>query len=130
MRHQETKIKEPLLRMVKRDAVSNKEAWTIRGIAFLLSLITGGLLILLLGNNPLEVYKSMVIGAWGSKTVIRETIKLSVPLLITAIGISTAFRMKFWNIGAEGQILVGAVAAGAFGLFTLINAGARGAVLI
>ena len=118
MSNQETKIKEPLLRMVKRDAVSNKEAWIIRGVAFLLALITGGLLILLLGNNPLAVYKSMVIGAWGSKTVIRETIKLSVPLLITAIGISTAFRMKFWNIGAEGQILVGAVAAGAFGLFT------------
>ena len=38
--------------------------------------------------------------------------------LITAIGISFAFKMKFWNIGAEGQILVGAVAAGAFGLFT------------
>ena len=47
-----------------------------------------------------------------------ETIKITVPLLITAIGISIAFRMKFWNIGAEGQILVGAVAAGFFGLFT------------
>lgn len=109
--------KEPLIRMVKRDTLSAQKSWRIRAVAFLLSLVTGGLLILALGHNPLEVYKSMVIGAWGSQTVIRETIKLSVPLLITAIGISFAFKMKFWNIGGEGQILVGAVAAGYFGLF-------------
>ncbi|MDO4274682.1 MAG: ABC transporter permease [Eubacteriales bacterium] len=113
-----TAAKEPLIRMAKRDTLTPQKAWGIRAIAFLLSLITGGLLILALGHNPLSVYKSMVIGAWGSQTVIRETIKLSVPLLITAIGISFAFKMKFWNIGGEGQILVGAVAAGYFGLFT------------
>ena len=118
MSEQTTKIKEPLIRMVKRDDISSKKAWEIRGIAFLLSLVTGALLILVLGNNPFSVYKAMIVGSWGSKTVFYETIKLSVPLLITAIGISFAFRMKFWNIGAEGQILVGAVAAGAFGLFT------------
>lgn len=110
--------KEPLIRMVKRGAISQQKAWGVRAIAFFLSLVTGGLLILVLGHNPLEVYKSMVIGAWGSRTVIHETVKLAVPLLISAIGISFAFKMKFWNIGAEGQILVGAVAAGAFGLFT------------
>lgn len=113
-----TTSREPLIRMAKRDTLSQQKAWGIRAIAFLLSLATGGLLILALGHNPLSVYKSMVIGAWGSQTVIRETIKLSVPLLITAIGISFAFKMKFWNIGGEGQILVGAVAAGYFGLFT------------
>ena len=118
MSEQTMKRKEPLIRMVKRDDISSKKAWEIRGIAFLLSLVTGGLLILVLGNNPFSVYWAMIVGSWGSKTVIYETIKLSVPLLITAIGISFAFRMKFWNIGAEGQILVGAVAAGAFGLFT------------
>lgn len=110
--------KEPLIRMVKRDAISQKKAWGIRGTAFLLSLVAGALLILALGHNPLEVYQSMVVGAWGSPTVRYETIKIAVPLLITAIGISFAFKMKFWNIGGEGQILVGAVAAGAFGLFT------------
>lgn len=111
-------IKEPLIRMVKRDTIKKQKAWGIRALAFFLSLVTGGLLILSLGHNPLSVYKAMVIGSWGSQTVMHETIKLAVPLLITAIGISFAFKMKFWNIGAEGQILVGAVAAGAFGLFT------------
>lgn len=110
------KGKEPLIRMAKRDTLSNQKAWGIRGAALLLSLITGGLVILALGHNPIAVYRSMVIGAWGSPTVIRETIKIAVPLLITAIGISFAFKMKFWNIGGEGQIIVGAVAAGYFGI--------------
>ena len=113
-----TQAKEPLLRMVKRDTMPQKKAWGIRAIAFILSLVTGGIVILMLGHNPFFVYISMVKGAWGSSTVIHETIKIAVPLLITAIGISFAFKMKFWNIGGEGQILVGAVAAGAFGLFT------------
>jgi ABC-type uncharacterized transport system, permease component len=110
--------KEPILRMVRRDAVTSASAWKVRGIAFLLSLFMGGVLLLLMRHNPLQVYKSMIVGAWGTKTVTYETIKIAVPLLITAIGISFAFKMKFWNIGAEGQILVGAVAAGAFGFFT------------
>ena len=110
--------KEPLLRMVRRDTISSQKSWGIRAAAFLLSLVTGGIVILMLGHNPISVYISMVKGAWGSKTVIYETVKIAIPLLITAIGISFAFKMKFWNIGGEGQILVGAVAAGAFGLFT------------
>ena len=110
--------KEPLIRMVKRDAISQKKAWAIRAAAFILSLVTGGIVILFLGHNPFSVYASMVVGSFGSGTVIHETVKIAVPLLITAIGISFAFKMKFWNIGGEGQILVGAVAAGAFGLFT------------
>ena len=115
---EKSSVKEPLMRMAKRDSMSVRQAWKIRGIAFLLSLLTGALVILALGHNPFGVYQSMVVGAWGSPTVIRETIKIAVPLLITAIGISFAFKMKFWNIGAEGQIIVGAVAAGYFGLFT------------
>jgi simple sugar transport system permease protein len=104
--------------MVKRDDVSPRRAWAYRGIAFVLALITGGLLILALGHNPLLVYRDMVVGAWGSPTVIRETVKLTVPLLVTALALGLAFRMKFWNIGGEGQIMVGAIAAGAFGFFT------------
>lgn len=114
----QTQIKEPFMRMVKRGTISSKRAWGIRAVACLFSLVTGSFLLLSMGHNPLAVYKAIVEGSWGSRTVIYETIKLAVPLLITAIGISCAFKMKFWNIGAEGQILVGAMAAGAFGLFT------------
>ena len=104
--------------MIKRDDISPARAWAYRGVAFVFALITGGLLILALGHNPILVYRDMVIGAWGSPTVIKETIKITTPLLITSIGLATAFKMKFWNIGGEGQILVGAVAAGLFGFFT------------
>ncbi|MCL2807182.1 MAG: ABC transporter permease [Coriobacteriia bacterium] len=104
--------------MVKRDDLSPRRAWCYRGIAFLLALLAGGLLILALGHNPLSVYKDMVLGAWGTPTVIRETVKLTVPLLVSALALGLAFRMKFWNIGGEGQIMMGAVAAGAFGFFT------------
>ena len=82
---QKAQIKEPLIRMVKRDDISPQKAWAIRAVAFVLSLVTGALLILFLGNNPLSVYGAMVTGAWGSSTVIHETIKLALPLLITAI---------------------------------------------
>ena len=90
-----TQAKQPLLRMVKRDTIQQKKACGIRAIAFILSLVTGGIVILMLGHNPFFVYISMVKGAWGSSTVIHETIKIAVPLLITAIGISFAFKLPF-----------------------------------
>ncbi len=80
-----TQPKEPLLRMAKRDSISPRAAWGIRAAAFLLALITGGLLLLLLGHNPITVYSAMISGAWGSPTVARETVKIAVPLLITSI---------------------------------------------
>ena len=92
-----THAKEPLFRMVKRDAIPQKKAWMIRAAAFLLSLATGAVVIMMLGHNPFSVYISMIKGAWGTKTVSYETIKIAIPLLITAIGISFAFKMKFWN---------------------------------
>ena len=83
----------------------------------MLALVAGALIILILGHNPLEVYSSMVGGALGKPRVIRETVKRAIPLLGAALAIAPAFKMKFWNIGAEGQILAGAVAATYFGLF-------------
>lgn len=105
------------LHMVKREELPKREQWIIRGIAFAGALLAGALLLLSLGHDPLAVYRDMVIGALGTPTVRRETVKIAVPLLITAIGISLAFRMRFWNIGAEGQILMGAVCAGYFAFF-------------
>ena len=108
---------EPFVRMVKRTSLSPAKAWAIRGIALLCAILAGGLLILRLGHNPLEVYPSMVQGAFGGKISLQETVKLTIPLLITGIGISLAFRMRFWNIGAEGQILAGAIAASAVAIY-------------
>lgn len=118
MSRKKSREREPFVRVAKRDGISSRRAWCCRGIAFLAALASGGLLVFALGNDPLCVYRDMVIGAWGSPTVIRETVKLAVPLLITSLALALAFRMRFWNIGGEGQIIAGALAAGFFGFFT------------
>ncbi len=108
---------EPFIRMVKRDTIPRNKAILIRVIAVLGALLTGALIILALGHNPIAVYKDMIVGSVGSNTALLETIRIAIPLLVTSLGISLAFKMRFWNIGAEGQILVGAMAASYFALF-------------
>ena len=109
--------KEPLLRIAKRDSLPRSRAWAIRAAAILLALVTGGLLVLALGHNPVSVYGGLVKGALFSKVALQETIKITIPLLGAALAIAPAFKMKFWNIGAEGQIMAGAIAATYFALF-------------
>lgn len=113
--------REPFARIAKRDDMPRFQAWCIRIAAILLSLITGGLLILALGHNPFEVYAGMVTGAVSTKTSLVATAKIAIPLLGAAISIAPAFRMKFWNIGTEGQIMAGAMAASYFALFQYQN---------
>jgi len=108
--------KDPLVRIVKRVDISPKKAWLIRICSILLALISGGLLILALGHNPIAVYREMMTGSL-SKTALAGTAKIAVPLLGAALSIAPAFRMKFWNIGTEGQILAGAIAASWLALF-------------
>lgn len=112
---------EPFVRMVKRDTIARSKAALIRAIAVIGALVTGGLIILALGHNPVLVYREMVLGSLGTRTVLLETIRIAIPLLICALAISLAFKMRFWNIGAEGQILVGAMASSYFALFQYQN---------
>jgi len=70
-----------------------------------------------MGHNPILVYAEMVRGSLGSALVIRDTVRIAIPLVITGLGIGLAFKMRFWNIGAEGQIIAGATAASYFALF-------------
>ncbi len=108
---------QPLVRAVKRTDVAARTQIIVRVLAVVLALATGGLFILAMGHNPFEVYGSMLTGALGTKTALIETLKIAIPLLITALGITLAFRMRFWNIGGEGQICIGAIAASYFALF-------------
>lgn len=100
-----------MFRLVKRSEISNSTATGIKLTAVLLALMTSAIFILLLDLNPIEVYISMIKGAFGTAYRVKETIIKAIPLLITALGISIAFRMQFWNIGAEGQIVMGAFMA-------------------
>ena len=102
---------EPLLRMAKRDGIATWKSIAIRVIAVLIALILSGLFIYAVtGLNPVKVYVAMFDGALGSKRKIGFTIRDTMMMLCIGIGLAPAFKMKFWNIGAEGQILVGGVA--------------------
>jgi simple sugar transport system permease protein len=97
--------------MVKRESISNRNALKIRFLAIISALIVSGIFILLLGHNPMNVYTAMIKGAFGSIYRIKDTVNIIIPLIMTSLGIMIAFKMKFWNIGGEGQILIGALFA-------------------
>jgi len=109
--------KPPFVRIAKRSALSWKRAWLIRACGLLAALTAGGLLILALGHNPFAVYADMFRSAFGDRTGFNQLIRIAIPLLGASLAVGIAFKMRFWNIGAEGQILVGAIAASYFALF-------------
>lgn len=110
-------IKEPLVRIVKRSELSNRRIVLLRLAAVLLSIVAGGLFILAIGHNPFVIYGTILSGAFRSAMSIQATVKIMIPLLIASLGVTLAFKMKFWNIGAEGQIIAGAICASFFALF-------------
>ena len=110
--------KEPFARMVKRDHISAGKAWAIRLIAVALSLIVAALVIVMITKqNPIQVYLGIINGAVGSSRRIWVTIREMMVLLCIAIGLTPAFKMRFWNIGAEGQILMGGMASAAMMIY-------------
>ena len=110
-------VKTPLIRLAKRDAMPAWQVWCIRGSSFIAAILLGALIFLVLGNNPISAYGTILSGSLGKSTAIRRTVKIAIPLLGTALAIAPCFKMRFWNIGAEGQITAGAVAASYFALF-------------
>ena len=105
------KEKQRFARIIKRPYISDAHSLIIRVIAFVFSFIVVSILLLCMHFNPFNVFAVMLKGAFGKEFLIRETVKGTIPLVITATGLSLAFRMKFWNIGGEGQILIGGIAA-------------------
>ena len=85
--------------------------------SILVALLVGAVLILVTGENPLTVYQAMLNGAFGSPNAIAETLVKTTPLLLAGLGVAVAFQMQLWNIGAEGQLYMGAVAATGAALF-------------
>ena len=79
-------------------------------LAVPVAFIIGAVMILALGENPLEAYASLVTGAFGDVSGITQTLAKATPLLLVGLGICIAFRGGVINIGGEGQLLVGALA--------------------
>ena len=106
--------KEPFVHVFKRSQISPGRAWLIRGSTIVLALVFCGLITLVVtGLNPIEVYKSMFTGCFGTSRkswIVFQNLSI---LLLISLAVTPAFRMRFWNIGAEGQVLMGALATAA-----------------
>ncbi len=113
----EQKKHEPLIRLAKRENMATWQIWAIRIGSIFLALFLGGFVIDATGVNPIKAYSTIISGSLGRATAIRQTVKIAVPLLGCALAIAPCFKMRFWNIGAEGQITAGAIAATYFALF-------------
>lgn len=84
-------------------------------ISVIVALALGALFVLATGNDPVAAYAALLQGAVGTPYDLTETLVSAIPLILTGLAVAVAFRTGLFNIGAEGQLLVGALAAGAVG---------------
>ncbi len=104
-------IHEPLFHIVKKGAMPWWKSWIIRIAAVVLALLVSAVItVLLTGENPFGVYATMIDGAIGTERRIWTLLQHSSMLLCISLAVTPAFKMKFWNIGAEGQVLIGGLA--------------------
>ena len=102
------KAKDPLFNIVKRDALPWYKSLGIRLIAILAALIVCAIVTTILtGINPIQVYVSIFLGAFGTARKTWITFQNVAILLLISLALTPAFLMRFWNIGGEGQVLVG-----------------------
>lgn len=97
--------------IAKRDEIVWWKAWLIRLAAIAVALIVCGIVTLCLtGLDPIKVYITMIEGALGTSRRVWNLLQNTAILLCISIAVTPAFKMRFWNIGAEGQVLVGGLA--------------------
>jgi len=100
-----------MIKIVKRPEVSPAQSNVQRVVSILIALVVAAGFILILGYSPIVVYSEIIKGATGSLYRLKETINKAIPLITLSLGIAVAFKMKFSNIGAEGQFYLGAMGA-------------------
>ena len=107
------------LRLELRDQANLLTHLLVSLLLLIVALLLSGVVMAVAGGNPLDVYRSMFGAAFGSRWGLNDTLVKMVPLALAGLGVSLAFRMKMWNIGAEGQLLMGALAASGVALFAI-----------
>ena len=106
--------KTSLFHIAKRDALPWYQAALIRGCAILLALVVCALVTMLMtGENPFSIYATIFKGAFGTARKTWVTFQNLAVLLGISLAVTPAFKMRFWNIGAEGQVLIGCLATAA-----------------
>lgn len=97
--------------IVKRDDIVWWKAWLIRIVSVLLALVVCGIVTVSLTDlNPIQMYVTMIDGAVGTPRLVWNLLQNTAILLCVSLAVTPAFKMKFWNIGGEGQILIGGLA--------------------
>ena len=106
--------KQSLFHIAKRDALPWYKSFAIRGCAIVLALIACAVVTMLMtGENPVSIYATIFKGAFGSARKTWVTFQNLAVLLGISLAVTPAFKMRFWNIGAEGQVLIGCLATAA-----------------
>ncbi len=109
-------LKTPFVRLAKRTGMDRRKIWAIRVSSIIIALLLGCIPMILTGHNPFAAYSVIIQGSLSRPVYIRQTAKIAIPLLGCALAIAPCFKMRFWNIGAEGQITMGAMFATYFAL--------------
>ncbi len=106
------------LRVERRATPSPRVVLGVSLLAIVVALIAAGIFFQAYGVSPIRAYGDIIKGAFGSRLGLTETVRRAIPLLLCGVGLTIAFRALFWNIGAEGQLLIGATAATGVALFS------------
>ena len=112
------RISTPFIKLSKQEGMKPAVIWSIRIGSILFAFILGMIPLMMAGANPFASYGIIISGSLSKKFVIQQTIKRAIPLLGCALAIAPCFKMKFWNIGAEGQITMGAIFASAIAIWS------------
>ncbi len=97
-----------MLKIVKRFELGQKQSFLLRIASVLAALVATALIIMCMGHDPIEVFRCLFKGSFGNKRSTVSTFEVAIPLVMMALGVAVAFKMKFLNIGAEGQFYMGA----------------------
>ncbi len=102
----------------RRPVASGFIVFLVSLIAIFAALVVAGIFFRIYGVSPIRAYQQILRGSLGNSFGLAETVRRAIPLLLCGVGLTIAFRALFWNIGAEGQLLMGAVAATGVALFS------------
>ncbi len=111
-----------IVRVEKRLTVPRWMSYAVPVVSVLVALLLGAILFAAAGVNPLQAYGTILSGAFASVDGLTGTLVKAIPLILCGLGVAIAFRTLLWNIGAEGQLFMGAFAAAGVALFLLPKA--------
>jgi len=109
---------QPKLLRTFLDVLLNENVWraiVVQLVAVLLAVLIGAIILLVSGANPIQAYEALLRGSFGSATAFGRTLEKATPLIFSGLAVAFAFKAGMFNIGAQGQLLLGAITAAFLG---------------